>query len=411
MISRQQAREGAVPCDGLTRQGAAGHSIRRVRASVIVLGLVSAVLMTERGSAQNSELYRLTVRPREMATGTRTQAPGFQHLKDSLTDVIYVPQQCVGTRRCPLLTLLNMDNEWFYNAADRYGIILQQHSREGNSGELLDAALKQILRDYAIDPNKLAILGRCAGVRSALNRATKNLDVFSRILLIAGPAPVFIDSLSPPNKTTEFFVEQGIRENNMAVEHDSTLRQAGYPVKFVFALNTHDHQLEAYDFIGRWLHESWATPKAADRPAPAVVAEVPLTTDALARMTQFWTKFHDLVNRGSLRDNLFTNSRRDHLREMAVPAGKRRLSVQMVDMTAMAARYPDIASYLQESGLTPEEHDTYRVALVSAEIARTQSSIAQTIEPTSVQAKNIAFLEAHPDELQELEETGFWITP
>lgn len=108
----------------------------------------------------------------------------------------------------------------------------------------------------------------------------------------------------------------------------------------------------------------------------------------------------------------------------------------MVDISALAARYASVAAALAKAGLTAPQHEAYRVALISARVAaslaaerirdmNTPAAIANLTankgvnlgdlvgrwDTSSVQAKNVAFLNAHADEVQALEATGMWSTP
>lgn len=95
-----------------------------------------SVLIAARAAAQISPAAspplpgRLTVRPHAMATGTRTAQAGDLVL-DSLREFrVYVPEQCVGTRRCPLVVSLLDEQETSWSLvnlqrslADKYGMI------------------------------------------------------------------------------------------------------------------------------------------------------------------------------------------------------------------------------------------------------------------------------------------------
>ena len=64
----------------------------------------------------------------------------------------------------------------------------------------------------------------------------------------------------------------------------------------------------------------------------------------------------------------------------------------MVDMAALAAQYPSVAADLAKAGLTAQQHDAYRVALVTAYVT---DAGADSIDPNSVLGKNVAFVDAH----------------
>ncbi len=369
-----------------------------------------------------SVVTRLSVRPHEMATGTRTDRAG-EHTLDSLENyLVYVPQQCVGTRRCPLVVFLHGAASHAGNVmkiqrpvADKYGMIVFAPSspsmawtaaEELTNRKNVDAGLKQILQKFAIDPNKIALIGRCNGGPSSSIWGGDNLDIFSRILPISAGYPPTA-GVDAPNTTAEFFLDAGYLESEGNFQAARELRQAGHRVKHVVGFRGHMDQAEDYDFVGRWLQESWATPNPAARTAPSVVANpLPLlTTDVVTQMTTFWNSFQQEP------DSIRTTARWAHLREVIVPIGEERPSTVMVDMPALAAKYPTVAAALKAAGLTAQQHEAYRVALLSASIAKNVRGKAGTVEANSVLAKNIEFMDAHADELKMLETTRMWDTP
>lgn len=408
-----------------------------------------------------AESGHLTVRPYEMATATQTTRTGEFPLDSLLGNLIYVPERCAGTRRCPLLIGMFGDtpsNVIFSlrEVADEYGIIVLAPNpaigvgwsvpdpRFPNSTEPsaqpdqkmidnaalknVDAALKQVLQRFAIAPDKIALLGRCAGGPASSVWGGDNLEVFSRILAVSGGYPPTA-TVKPPNKTTEFFLDAGLLESYGNFRTAQELRRAGHRVKHVLGLRGHEHQREDYAFIARWLQESWATPDPAARSAPSIVADpLPLLTpEAVVQMTAFWENFMREP------DSIKTTARQAYLREVVVPIGEERPSVVMVDMAALAAKYPSVSAGLKKAGLTARQHDAYRVALISASVARdvthkvspTDSAAAVkyhtfiewrntpviVVEATSVLGKNMAFMEAHSNELEALAATNMWNTP
>jgi len=169
-----------------------------------------------------------------------------------------------------------------------------------------------------------------------------------------------------------------------------------------------------------WLHQSWAGPL----PPRAIADSLPvLTTEALTAMTTFWTHFMQEA------DSIRTIARQSHQREILVPIGPEQLSVRMVDMPGMAAKYPSVAAGLEAAGLTARQHDAYRAALISASVAtqagnlvwtRTGVTLAGTLEGVtstlgisamSTLGKNVAFMWAHKDAFKALGATGMWTTP
>ena len=334
------------------------------------------------------------VRPHEMATATRTDRAGIQRL-DSLPNgsAVYVPPQCVGTRRCPLVVSLLRGNpahvmEWQRAGAEKYGMILLAPAMVEESPNLeepmvtiwwkaaqenqrsIEAVIQQVLRQFAVDPDKIALVGDCRTGQDALIIGGGDLNVFSRIVVISGGG--FPTSLVDPpaaQKPTEFFFTAGILEAWAYGDHLAAarvLRRAGHPVKVVLGFRGHGPQVEVFESMWQWLHGSWTMPTPATRPLPKVVADpMPvLTAKALTRLTAFWASF------AKEQDSIRTTARREYLREVAVPVGNERSSAIMVDMSALAARYPSVAADLKQAGLTAKQHDAYRVALLSAQITK-----------------------------------------
>jgi hypothetical protein len=369
----------------------------------------------------------MAVRPHEMATGTRTNRAG-QYPLDSLNHyMVYVPKQCVGTKRCPLIVFLpgagygaSQVMVWQRPVADKYGMIILSPIGDNPNGIVdntynrprADTAMKQILRQFAIDPDKIALVGRCAGGPPAIAWGGANLDVFSRIVAISGSG--WIDTTDMDlryKKKTEYLIDGGILDFQKGIFVDvKRLRQTGFYVKHILSIRNHNHQAEDYDFVGHLLQESWAKPNPRDRHAPTVVADpVPvLTTDALAQMTAFWTSFMKEP------DSIRTTARMAHLREVLIPVAEEQPSAPMVDIAALAAKYPSVASDLKAAGLTAQQHDAYRVALIGLitfQQVNSEQRHLLSVEAGSVLWQNIRFIKMHPDEFKALEATNIWMTP
>jgi hypothetical protein len=308
--------------------------------------------------------------------------------------------------------------DWERPVADKYGTIILSPLGNPNwfSTETrlrFDAVLKETLRRFAIDPDKIALIGRCATGDLALKYGGANLDVFSRIADISGGGWPDTSDVNPKHRTTEYIISGAVadEEHKWDFINEQILRRAGFRVKHVLNMRNHNHQAEDYDFVGRWFQESWAKPNLKDRSAPIVVADpLPvLTTDAIAKMTAFWTSFMNEP------DSIHTTARRVHLREVSLPLGNERLSAPLVDIAALASIYPSVAADLMHAGLTAQQHDAYRVAIICAiatrEIKSEQRNILGDVEATSVLGKNIAFMKEHPDEFEALKKTQIWHTP
>jgi hypothetical protein len=445
-----------------------------VRCSIICLAIVGAMTAGRRCDAQNGTglvqitgngffippllaSMPLTVRPHEMAIGTQTTKAG-QYELDSLKDfLVYVPEKCVGTRRCPLVVFLHQAVETSHDAvrewspvSDKYGMILLapasqdewQLAEERNDQRNVDAAIKQVLGKFAIDPDRIALIGYSASGGGAMGLGGYRLDMFSRVIL--GSTDFSITTVDPRNKTAQFLLTFGIPESHDCFKEGLALRQDGHPVKEVIGLRGHDSEAEDWDLMGHWLQESWGMPDPRARPAPSVVTNaVPLlTTEVVKKMTTFWGRFMNEP------DSIRKTARLAHLREVVVPVAEERLSVLMVDMPALAAKYPSVAADLKEAGLTARQHDAYRIALTSARIAdfvvhgpiaggphgdipgmppkiskiidkaldsldRLDSSGKSpvSIDATSVLGKNLEFTVTHSEILKGLASTGMFRTP
>jgi hypothetical protein len=74
----------------------------------------------------------------------------------------------------------------------------------------------------------------------------------------------------------EYFLNDGILDRGHNLGGARLLRQRGYTVKHVVSFRDHTFEPEDYDFMGRWLHESWTIPDPAFRPAPYTFPDPPL---------------------------------------------------------------------------------------------------------------------------------------
>lgn len=407
-------------CQGnMLRRDISGRAVGYARGSVMCLGVVGVLLVGERGLAQTppGDALRLTVRPHEMATGTKNTVAGLYPLDSIDHNWVYVPKQCVGPQRCPLLVYLLPESalNFQFPGANKYGIIVLSSNES-----TLDTALHHMFRTFAIDPNKIALAGFSREGYAALAVGHTNLDVFSRVAVLSAPQVDYDTAAGPRNTTAQFFVGKGIEGNegltvSRAFLRTQALRREGHPVRLVLSFRDHDHTTEEYASMWRWLHESWAAPRPGARATPPAVADsLPLLTAAvLTQWITFWTRF--MVEPDSIR----TTARLAHQKEFLVPFGQERPSVGMMDIPALSARYPSVAADLKAAGLTARQAEAYRLALFSARVVAREAhpvggsrlSEFETIEPTSVLGKNAVFLEAHTEELEMLHAMGMWITP
>lgn len=364
--------------------------------------------------------------------------------------LVYVPRACEeeGTR-CPLLVYLPWGGEtaravmtWLRAPAEKYGLIVlatgyDDYSEPPMAKQDFVIALRQTLRNFPVDRGRIAIAGNCRSGFSSLALGAHNLDIFSRIASISGGPDVTALADLPPqsqvSRPIEFFIDDEMPVTGF--KPAAAVEKKGYRVKHRTGWRTHSPNEMYFDALGQWLQESWMIPNPADRLAPVVVAaQLPaLTSTALARMTDFWTRFlHEPAP-------ISETARKIYRREVIVPVGEQHVLMTMTDIPTLAKKYPSVATALKAAGLTPQEHEAYRVAIATAlldkRMLETTANLKQlhehpspsdnvplierafdaipnfTIDASSVQGANVTFLNTHPDERGVLFRTGMMATP
>ena len=293
-----------------------------VGAFVVVGGCATphpaAVQALAADSASNVVSVRLHVRPSTMASGTQTIQAGrqelgldAQHGGTALQGTfVYVPPQCVGTRRVPLVMFLHgsgmnglsemNDNDGILpQLADTYGFILvmpsstyrsewrlhQMDTVQSPDVQRLDAVLRYVLQAYAIDPARIALAGESNGAGMALKTGLVNGDVISRVLSFSpgltqasyyvhlprhGKPPIFIGhgqvEIDPQAIAHAIrWVGLPVRKSNVdsiRAGYDARpvvrlLRQAGYAVTYVMDTSGHGDKPPRARVAFHWLDSSW----------------------------------------------------------------------------------------------------------------------------------------------------------
>jgi pimeloyl-ACP methyl ester carboxylesterase len=381
---------------------------------VLGFGLLGTLLAASKGAAHQGGYDHLTLRPREIARAARTARAGLLTFPD-ISGRIYVPTRCVGTRPCPLLLTQHPDMAELFWLGDKYGFVISEITNDSPDRQKNTAAFEalftRIFQLAVIDLDKIALLGHCAGGVHVMDLAAKNLDVFSRMIVISSATPPSIDDMDPPNGKAQFLIGSGALEASAILEQAGALQRQGHTVKMFPGFREHTQTWETFEFAARWLVESWAIPDTAARPLPDSVPDVRLTTEALTQLTAFWTRFMQEP------DSIRTAARRAHLREIRIPVALQRMATLMTDIAGLAAQYPSVAAALRDAGLTAQQHEAYRVALLS--VLATQSNLnIGDVDPwtplrvaTSAQQENFKFLETHQDELNALLEAGTLTNP
>ena len=359
---------------------------------------------------------RLTVRPRTMATGTHNPTAGTYPLDPSILAsatppdsspavLVTVPPQCVGAHRCPLLVQLpgggfdaQLVTDWLKPAAYRYGYLVLTSATY--TPAFIDAALHETLRRFAVDPTKIAVLGRCASGWAGLRFGIDNPDVFSLVGASSFDGPLF-DGIDSHNTTTKFVVNDALNETDDTMfTAIAEVRRAGHPIQLLTSIRTHEMQLEDEDDVGQWLHDNWAHPGVPSAPRTVPAPQPVLTLHALTQLTTFWTRFFQEP------DSIRMTARMAYDRQTVVPLGKTESWTYMVDMPTFAAHMPAVAADLKAAGLTAAQHDAYRLAMLSALIMVHAPKTLAALDPQSVVAQNVAFLQAYPDEVKALAWAG-----
>lgn len=410
--------------------------------AIYAIGLVAAAPLV---AQQPSEL-QLTVRPHDMLIGQRT-AEGGVHAVDSVAEAsVYVPTACVGTRRCPLVVFLHQLRDTVDDGiaiqehlAERYGMILLIIARTESWLEMgkigrsfvhipglpyipilseiprLDAALQYVLRTYAIDPDELALIGDSDGGGYALFLGCNNRAIFSKIAALS-PTFFFLGpsaTLAPSQARTQVLLAGGLGEQNFfssAVLAMRTFHQAGQRFDVILGLRGHALDSLDADRTWRWLVHDWpsavSTPLPSSASTPTVVRDrdLPLlTSEALAKLTHFWTRFVQEP------DAIRTVGRLAHQQHITLYVGTQPVQVSMMNLSTLAAAFPRVAADLKRANVTARQADAYRLALISASVHRQASG--RLIAAPSVVQRNVAFLKTHREALRTLGATGMWTTP
>lgn len=397
---------------------------------------------------------RLSIKPKEAATGTKTEAAGTKELDGFPGYYLHVPEQCVGNKRSPLVLLLHgggrsgkIEVDKFRVLADKYGMIMltgnasmpgrwdviaglmnRQTKYSGTERGLtvtefretdvriLDSALKFVLRTNAIDPDKIALLGFSDGGSYSYFLGSANQDVFSRIAPLSAMAALNVDG--PHNPKVQFFLSGGVDEPGLitqTIKLGQVLRKDGHPVMTQVGLRGHVDHVEDEDFIWAWLKDSWADPSITTK-AVTIKPDPTLTEDGLARLTTFWAAFQKLS------DSITKVGRLANQVHVPMQLSTETVWIPLMNLPVMATKYPAVADALKTAQISAEDAQAYRTAIIAVRHARRAGLVTGgkavdmpygksiPLEPVadgSVMAKNAEFYQANLPKLEELAKTGF----
>lgn len=194
----------------------------------------------------------LTARP--SATRGAKANPGLERLDVDSEDagVIYVPESYRPDRPSPFVMMLHGAGGGAARSVERLApfpdkrgfVVYAPKARDrtwdailggfGDDVRFLDKALKEIFRDYSIDPRHLAIAGFSDGASYALSLGLTNTDLFSHVIAFS---PGFIAAGELKGKVP-VFISHGTDDGTLPIDRTSrkivpNLEDRGYDVTYV----------------------------------------------------------------------------------------------------------------------------------------------------------------------------------
>jgi predicted esterase len=216
-----------------------------------------------------SDAGRLDARPHRAHGGA---APtGFETFGGG-HGLLYVPEQYRQLRPVPLVLALPGAGGNMRGAvlrlipyADRTGAILlgvRQHGATwdyiagayGRDISFIDAALRDVLDRYAVDPARVGVLGFSDGATYALSIGITNGDLFRHVVAFS---PGFADT-DDPHGSPAFFITHGTEDRALPIEQTSRtivpeLRQMAYEVDYREFSGGHDIPNKLVPVALKWL--------------------------------------------------------------------------------------------------------------------------------------------------------------
>ncbi len=417
----------------------------------IVSTIPDSSVMPVTYKTDSSGVYpKLTVNSKVDAVGTENATEGTRELEEFPGYYIHVPKNALGKKKVPLVVMIHgrirnglMEVEKFRGLSEKHGMILLTVSsiepgywdvvRDLIDGNIkysitpygveiynfkprdvykLDSALKYVLNNQAIDPERIALVGFSDGGSYSYFLGRNNQKFFSRIAPLSAMAQFYGED--DPQSKSQFFISGGLGEGpltNQVTRMAALLRSKGHSVKTQIGLRGHVDYVEDQEFVWQWFKNSWDNPKVTDSVPATRDSEVLLSLDALDKLSTFWDGFIQLP------DSIRNTSRMKEQREVWVRVGNEWSTVIMMDLKTMCELHPQINDLLSKAGLTVEAADMFRRSIIETvytieagfdqDPPDSSSVIGKTlkfkpVEKSSVLYKNIEFYKENKDRFREL---------
>jgi predicted esterase len=304
----------------------------------------------------------------------------------------------------------------FLPMADKFGMIivtLTNDWAEGSGWEeiryrgrisVMDSALHSVLSHYAIDPDKIALMGLSGGGDLSMIIGCRNLDVFSQLGLMSPIPGDEYDACDvthrPPAARTPIFLTMGIGEPSEvladALRTAPQARKDGHPVQLTLDLRPHRGRLRDSGNVLQWLADKWASPRRVPKPAP-LESVVPLTTDILTKMTSFWESYRD--SHPKFAREIFEDVwPAVHVKPVRIPIARDTATVfDMLDLRTIADKDSSVNASLEAAGLTFAQEHSYRAAFIGARATLVASYKGPELGAIPAVEHNVAFLKKNLD--------------
>jgi hypothetical protein len=119
-------------------------------------------------------------------------------------------------------------------------------------------------------------------------------------------------------------------------------------------------------------------------------------------MTLFWSALTGASDSTKQRDL------EAHRELVTLTVGRIPMTCTMVNVVALSQQDPSVVAALKNAGLTAEQEQAYRTALIRVLFAQLAKIYAGSVTETSALGQNLAFGKTHEAEFKMLANTGVW---